>query len=101
MLQPVRRESSPIWIAPVIAIAKLPLESVAATDATVGQWSSQGVSHDPDIKTAQGDRHRFLHAGGDRCRLRCRCLLRAAVSPRIGRAPRGVAPRGGPRLPAP
>src|SRR3546814_9386554 len=59
MLQPVRRESSPLCIALVAAIAKIPLESVAATDATASPHTAQGT--DPNAESPQGYRRRRVH----------------------------------------
>src|SRR3546814_17527026 len=77
MLQLVRRESSPIWIAAVAAIFKIPLESVVATDGRIAACPPQGVARDPDTKPAQGDKYRRAYPGGDRRRVRRRCLLRS------------------------
>src|SRR3546814_3239343 len=98
MLQLVRRESSPIWIAAVAAIFKIPLESVVATDGRIAACPPQGVARDPDTKPAQGDKYRRAYPGGDRRRVRRRCLLRTADPLGIRRHRRGLAQRRGRRL---
>src|SRR3546814_9001473 len=77
MLQPVRRESSPIYIALVAAIAKIPLESVAATDATASPHTAQGT--DPNAESPQGYRRRRVHLSRHRRGFRRCILLRAAL----------------------
>src|SRR3546814_9332320 len=98
MLQLVRRESSPIWIAAVAAIFKIPLESVVATDGRIAACPPQGVARDPDIKPAQGDKYRRDYPGGDRRRVRRRCLLSTADPLDIRRHRRGLDQQRGRRL---
>src|SRR3546814_5813563 len=98
MLQLVRRDSSPIWIAAVAAIFKIPLESVVATDGRIAACPPQGVARDPDTKPAQGDKYRRAYPGGDRRPVRRRCLLRTADPLGIRRHRRGLAQRRGRRL---